>query len=352
MVVDKKKNLQSLDHSPELRQDFVSGDWILLAKARRLRPHQLQRIHALAIAPKSNCPFEDPQKSTNGQPLLWFGTPSQKGKSKNSLFKDWFVQIVKNKYPALTHHLKKCPLLLRDGIYTKMSGMGFHEVIITRPHARSLSHFSVKEAELVVRAYQKRMSDLFKEKCLKYILVFQNHGEEAGASVFHPHSQLMALPIVPPDVGRSLDGAWKFYHRHGKCAHCLIVSQELKQKVRVVYRNNSFVVLAPYASHTSFELRIFPLQHQARFETISARDRMFCADALTTALRKLYKGLKNPPYNFFIHTAPRDPKHFKYYHWHIEILPKMSKLAGVELGTGIEIIAISPEEAADYLRKH
>ena len=350
MVVDKKGSLQSLDHLPELRQDFVRGDWILLAKARRLRPHQLQHARIVPIASKSSCPFEDPQKSTNGPPLLWFSAPSHKRDSK-ALFKNWFLQIVKNKYPALTHHLKNCPLLLRDGIYTKMSGMGFHEVIITRPHARSLAHFSIKEAELVIRAYQKRIQDLFKERCLQYILIFQNHREEAGASVFHPHSQLMALPIIPPDVGRSLDGSQKFYHKYGKCAHCLIVSQELTQKVRVVYKNKSFIVLAPYASHTSFELRIFPLKHQARFEKISVRDRAFCADALTTALRKLYKGLKNPPYNFFIHTAPRNIKRFKHYHWHIEILPKMSKLAGVELGTGIEIIAISPEEAAEYLRK-
>ena len=351
MVVDKKRSLQSLNHLPELRQDLISGDWILLAKGRRLRPHELQYTRITKAPPKSSCPFEDPQKSTNGPPLLWFGNPSRGASAKGAAFKDWFLQIVRNKYPAVSYHMKKCPLLLRDGIYTKMSGMGFHEVIITRPHARSFSHLSIKEAELVVRAYQERILTLLKEKCLKYILIFQNHGVEAGASVFHPHSQLLALPIIPPDVGRSLDGARRFYHRHRKCVHCLMINQELKQKTRVVYKNKSFVVLAPYTSRTSFELRIFPLRHQARFETISAADRVFCADALIAALRKLYKGLKNPPYNFFIHTAPVERRHFEHYHWHIEILPKTSKLAGVELGTGIEIIAISPEEAAAYLRK-
>ena len=207
-----------------------------------------------------------------------------------------------------------------------------------------------QEAELVIHAYQERIVHHAKEPCLAYVLVFHNHKEAAGATIWHPHSQIIALPIIPPDVRRSLDGAQHFWRTRHTCVHCEIIRWESAQKERVIHRNKEFIVIAPFASHVNFEMRIFPIAHASRFEEIKPQSRLFFADALTVALKRLKKVLKDPAFNFFIHTAPHERGKFDFYHWHLEILPKTQHLAGVELGTGIEFIAMPPEEAARYLR--
>ncbi|MFC1594905.1 DUF4931 domain-containing protein [Patescibacteria group bacterium] len=344
-----KKNQHDLD--PELRKDIVSGDWILLAHARKARPHDFKKDSHDKPTPKNRCPFEDPQKTNKVVPVLWFQNPAKRKNGEEVCLKDWFLQVIPNKYPAVVPRSGECPEAFTKGPYTSMKAVGFHEVIITRPHDRSLAKMSKEEAELVIRAYQERIHDLSVVQCLKYILVFHNHGKAAGASIYHPHSQLIALPIIPLDVRRSLHGSYKFYQKNKKCSHCTVIKHELKEKKRLIYKNKSFAVIAPYTPRVSFELRIFPLRHQSRFETITTKERMFLADALVTSLGKLYKGLNNPAYNFFVHTAPIEYKKYKHYHWHLEILPKTSIFAGVELGTGVEVVAVSPEETAEYLKK-
>ncbi len=334
---------------PELRRDLVNSDWVLVAPGRRRRPQQFAKSAKDVPVPKKDCPFEDPQKAGNGEALLWY-TKSSEGSGQPP--RDWALQVVKNKFPAVMRHAgRSCPVPLREGLYEKMAGVGFHEVLITRSHTRFLADMNTEEVERVVRAYQDRILWHKSEKCLEYIFVFHNHGRAAGASVWHPHSQIIALPIIPPDVRRSLSGAKLYWNEHKKCVHCEVVRQEITKKERIIYQNKGFVVLAPFASHTAFEVRIFPLKHQARFEDSNTESLKYFADALSGTLKKLKRALKNPAYNFFIHTAPIEGGDYSYYHWHVEILPKTSTFAGVELGTGVEVLAISPEEAAAYLRK-
>jgi UDPglucose--hexose-1-phosphate uridylyltransferase len=210
---------------------------------------------------------------------------------------------------------------------------------------------TLKEIALVIKAYQQRYKMLEKNKYIEYILIFHNHGELAGASLSHPHSQLVALPIIPPDVSNSINGGINFYKKHKKCVHCVMLDYEKKEKKRIIYQNKHFITLAPYASRVSYEIRIFPIKHSSDFEEMPRNQRLFFAESLKDALLRLKKALKNPDYNFFIHTASAKVKNVPYYHWHIEILPRTYKWAGLELGTGIEVVEVSPEQAVADLKK-
>ncbi|MCG2809008.1 MAG: DUF4921 family protein, partial [Candidatus Portnoybacteria bacterium] len=196
-----------------------------------------------------------------------------------------------------------------------------------------------------------RYLDLMNKKFIKYISIFHNHGREAGASVSHPHSQLLAIPVIDPDLRGSLDGAEAFYTSQGKCVYCTMLDWDIRDGRRVVYENEKFVVLCPFASQVAFETRIYPKEHQSYFERITESEKKLFADALRTALSKIHKGLNDPAYNFYIHTAPSDKANYDHYHWHLNIFPKTSTWAGFELGAGIEISTIEPEKAAEFLRR-
>lgn len=336
--------------SSEFRKDMVSGEWVLVASSRGRRPHYFNHKKAKREkASKRGCPFEDPQKSGNPEPLLWHGLEELRA-SKSLPFGKWFVQIIPNKYPALSPS-KTCPIAKGSDSYKMMAGVGFHEVVITRPHDRDLSKMTYDEAQLVLRVYQERYLELQKEKCVEYILIFHNHGERAGASIAHPHSQIAALPIIPPDVANSFEGSRKYFEVNGHCVHCTMLEEELKEKKRIVFQNEYFVVVSPYASRISYETRIYPKWHASHFEEMDEHKRIWMAQALVEALSRLGRVLGDPDYNFFIHTAPAKRKFMEHYHWHVEILPKTATWAGLELGTGIEVVATSPEDAARELRE-
>ncbi len=352
----KEGKIKNTDGS-EFRQDLVSKDWILIAAKRSKRPHR--KIKRIKLDPsKKNCPFDDPQLNGAPGPLLWLPHPADKNYNPKiqsgrpagkDLSKDWWIQIVPNKFPALEPHLV-CPAKTAYGPYAKMNGAGFHEIIITRDHLRRISEMTPEEVETLLYAYQDRYRTLAREKCIQYILIFHNQGPSAGATLFHPHSQLIAMPIIPPDVSRSLDGSRSYYEKNRKCAHCDMIEWEEKQNERVIYKNDNFIVIEPFAPRVSYETRIFPKRHSGNFYDLSAPERMSLAKAMIVSLKKIKKAMSDPDYNFFIHTSPVKDGN-GYYHWHIEILPKTSIWAGLELGTGIEVVAVSPENAALELNK-
>ncbi|MBU1178856.1 HIT domain-containing protein [Patescibacteria group bacterium] len=325
--------------NPEFRKDLVSGEWVLVAVGRRKRP---------IFKTGAKCPFDDPQKNGNPFPLLWFPHP-QTPTSEMEDFNSWFVQVIPNKYPLLSRQ-KECPAPKREGAQERLWAVGYHEVIITRDHLKTIDKMSQEETQLVLKAYKERYRVLAKDGCIKYILIFHNQGRTAGASVAHPHSQLVALPVIDPDVSRSLKGSFNFYKKNKKCVHCVMIDKATKDKSRIVNKNKHFVTLVPFAPKASYETRIYPLAHASRFEDLDKELFPYLADALRDALSRINKVLNNPDYNFFIHTAPVGDN-TKHYHWHIEILPRDFEWAGFELGGGIEIISISPEEAALSLRE-
>jgi len=324
----------------ELRQDPVSGDWIVIAPGRAKRPKQL-----LAKVPKRekisarNCPFEDLKKSGNKPPVLTYPNKHQ-----------WALQVVENKYPALVHKAV-CGKLSRRGPYSVLPGNGRHDLIITHDHDKNFVHLSSEQANLVFQAFRDRSLMLSNDQCLAYISTFHNWGPFAGASVYHPHYQLIALPVVPPDVNHSLQGSARFYREHKKCVHCMMIESEQKDKKRVIVENEGAIAFTPFVSRSPFEIRVFPKKHLPYFENTYDSDMDSVVDVLRRALAKVEKNLHDPDYNFFIHTAPMQNKeNYRHYHWHIEITPKVTIKAGFELGTGMDVNVVDPDEAAKILR--
>lgn len=332
-----------MDHISQLRKDITSGEWVVIAQNRGKRPQHVEKqvVVAVSRAIKESCPFEN--LFENAHIVL----------PKNSA-ESWAVQVIPNKYPAFGSGV--CNSSHDEGPYHWTEGVGFHEVVITRDHDRPIALMKAREVDILVQAYQVRYLELKQEACVDYISIFHNHGPESGASIAHPHSQILTTPVIPPHIGRSLRGSARYFKEHGKCVHCVVIEYELNVRMRIVYENPDFVVMTPYASKTAYELKIFPKSHSAQFENMRSDERHFLADALQSALAKIYHALGNPSLNFFLHTAPvrtnseSDSAEWEHYHWHFEILPKIAVWAGFEIGTGIDISGISPEEAAVELR--
>lgn len=315
----------------ELRFDIVSEDWVVIATGRAKRPETFKKEKREIVEEKGKCPFCDLSEQL---PPVY--------NSKN-------IVVIPNLYPAFSigNNLNE-----RDiGPYRVMDGVGFHEVIVIKEHEKDVTDFSLDEMKELVDCYQARYLELKSKPYVNYISIFHNHGKEAGASIVHPHSQLIAIPMIDPDLNRSLNGSKRYWQYHNKCPHCVMLYWDIKDGQRVIFENKDFVVLCPFASHLAFEVRIYPKDHQAYFEKIDDSKKVTLAEALMISLKTLFKGLDDPPYNFFLHTAPCDEKEYGHYHWHFEILPKTNIPAGFELGTGIEISTIEPEKAAKYLRK-
>lgn len=332
-----KKKIKSKFPS-ELRMDLVSNDWVVIATGRARRPISFAKQKKKEkIVLKKDCPF---CQQKNIKDVI------AKREYDNG---SWFVISIPNKFPAFS---KGDSLDQRkEGPNRIINGFGYHEVIITADHKRSIAEFTLEETMMMTDLYQARYLDLMNKKFIKYISIFHNHGEEAGASVTHPHSQLLAIPVIDPDLSASLDGAEAFYVSQGKCVYCTMIDWDIRDGQRIIYENEKFVVLCPFASQTAFEVRVYPKEHQSCFEKITENEKKFFAEALQIALSKIHKGLNNPAYNFYIHTFPPDGEGCDYYHWHLNILPRTSTWAGFELGSGIEISTIEPEKAAEFLRK-
>ena len=262
---------------------------------------------------------------------------------------EWTLRVVPNKFPALRVEGE----LQREGegLYDKMTGIGAHEVIIETPdHMATLSDVEEKRIEDLFWAFRDRVIDLKKDSRLRYTLFFKNHGESAGATLEHSHSQLIALPVVPKRVLEELEGAKKYFEYKERCVYCDIVRQELAAGTRVVMDSDHFLVISPYAPRFPFETWVVPKTHHSHFETISPQAIQDLASVMRSTLRRIDKTLERPPYNFVLHTAPLQEASIPHYHWHIEIIPKLTRVAGFEWGSGFYINPTPPEESAKFLR--
>lgn len=328
----------------ELRQDIVSGDWIIVAPGRIKRPHALigRAVKKRKRDSFKNCPFEDPQKSGNPESFLVY--PNKHG---------WAIQVLENKYPAVRHNNNKNigRLFSKHGPYPIVPGVGHHDIVITRDHDKNFPKLDKEEAHLVFQSFRDRYLTFFEDKYIAYVAMLHNWGSAAGASIYHPHYQIIAIPIVPPDVSHSLSGSARYFERYKKCVHCVMIEWELKEKKRIVFENEGAVAFAPYVSRSPFEIRIFPKKHLSYFENTYDDDIESVVQALGNSLKLIEVKLGDPDYNFFIHTSPiQDKENYRHYHWHIEVIPKFSISAGFELGTGVDINVVDPDKAAEILR--
>ncbi len=329
---------------PELRRDPIVGRWVIISTERGKRPSDFGQIQ---VAPTTGfCPFCPGNESKTPPEVFAF---RERGTLPNT--PGWQVRVVSNKFPAL--QIEGNLDRRAEGIYDKMNGIGAHEVLIeTTEHDVEFSELPVEHCALVIRALRERILDLSRDRRFRYIQVFKNHGEAAGASLEHSHIQLIATPIVPRRVVEELNGCTSHFELKERCIFCDIVDQELTIQKRVVCDNPGFVAIEPFAPRFPFETWVMPKQHEATFEAMSDDQILEFAAVLKESLQRINLALNKPPYNFVVHTSPssdwKDPRH---YHWHIEIIPKLTKVAGFEWGTGFYINPTSPESAASYLRE-
>ena len=235
-----------------------------------------------------------------------------------------------------------------------MPGYGYHEIVITKDHDNNFPKLGKKEAVLLFQAFRDRYTSIAEDNNMAYISIFHNWGPKAGASVYHPHYQILGIPVIPPDIDRSLSGSLQYAKKNkGACVHCTQIDWEKKQKKRVILENRHAIAFAPFVSKEPFEMRVFPKKHRSYFEKTNDKELEGIVDILHKTLNKLENALKSPDYNFFIHTAPvHNRTNHDHYHWHIEIFPRTNISAGFELGTTIEINPLDPDEAAAFLKKH
>jgi UDPglucose--hexose-1-phosphate uridylyltransferase len=261
----------------------------------------------------------------------------------------WWLRVIPNKFPAL--RVEGESERQGEGLYDRMNGIGAHEVIIeTADHFATLAEMTDKQVSDVFWAFRDRVMDLRKDKRLRYVMLFKNHGEAAGASLEHTHSQLIALPVVPKRVQEELDGAKRYYDYKERCIYCDILQQELETGKRVVLETDHFLAISPYAPRFPFETWIVPRRHESHFEATDATVLQNLGWVMRTTMRKMEKVLEKPAYNMMIHSGPVQEGAIAHYHWHIELIPKLTKVAGFEWGTGFYINPTPPEESAKYLR--
>jgi len=333
---------------PELRKDPVTGRWVIISTDRAKRPTDFSRE---PVRMKGGfCPFCPGNESKTPPEVLAFRPQPDGGPAPERDTPGWRVRVVPNKFPALgiEGNLDR----QAEGMFDRMNGVGAHEVIIETPeHNLTLANLPIKRVEDVIWAFRDRIIDLRQDKRFKYILIFKNHGEPAGASLEHPHSQLIALPIVPRQVIEELQGAKQYYTYKERCIFCDAIRQEQEAGVRVVSENADFLTISPYAPRFPFETWILPKRHESAFENSTSQSYENLARAIQTLLAKSNLVLDNPSYNFIIHTSPLQEANNDYYHWHIEVMPKLTKVAGFEWGSGFYINPTPPEEAARFLRE-
>ncbi|MEW6609037.1 MAG: galactose-1-phosphate uridylyltransferase [bacterium] len=331
---------------PELRKDPVIGRWVIIATERAQRPSDFHIPEGEFTINSGRCPFCEGNEALTPPEILCL---RERGTAPNT--PGWWVRTIPNKFPAL--RIEGELNRQGEGIYDMMNGVGAHEIVIETPnHHKSLEDLETDYVEKVLLCYRERMIDLKKDTRFKYILVFRNHRSSAGASLDHPHSQLIATPIVPKRVKEELRGALSYYNFKDRCVFCDIVHQEIRDNVRLVMENEHFITFSPYASRFPYEICILPKTHCASYETIDKEQIPALAQILKISLLKLKKLLNDPPYNYIIHTTPFSlPGNLKDYHWHIEIIPRITHVAGFEWGTGFYINTVIPEDAAKNLRE-
>lgn len=329
---------------PEFRQNLATKEWVIVAWERAKRPHDFQKDSELPkeLPPfREDCPF----------------CPGNESKTPPAVFSisarnvsDWSVRVVPNKFAALNPNLST--KREQRGKFLRADGFGIAEVIIETPlHNLTIATMDAEQVQKILLAYKQRYLEVAQSKNINLITIFRNFGVRAGTSLEHPHSQLIATPIIPPHVRDPFQQAMYYYDSQGSCVYCDMVNEELEQKERIVLESKHFVAACPFASRTPFETRIWPKRHTPAYGQISEAEVADLAYVLKTVLAKIRIGLNAPHYNYVIRSAPIGDEDTRYLHWYMVIIPKITTPAGFEIGTGIYINVVPPEQAAKYLRE-
>ncbi len=328
-----------------LRQDPTTKDWVIIATERGKRPDDFQKSVAESALPRYDpaCPFCPGQEHLTPPDILCYPSDSSR---------DWQLRVVPNKYAAVGPDV--APYRKEDGhFFREMGGVGHHEVIIETPrHDHCLSRMTTNEVALVLQACHERYCALKQDPQVKSIVLFKNHGERAGTSLIHPHSQIVGTPVAPLLTRKKYEVAISHFDDTGRCLYCDLVEAERAAKVRVLFESTCFVVFHPFASRVPFETWIAPKHEEATFGHVEPGHLAELADVLRRTLKALDDALGDPDFNYILHSAPPEDETKHYFLWHMQILPRLTTIAGFELGSGIFINTILPEDAAMYLKKY
>ena len=326
---------------PELRYNVITRDWVIIAKERAKRPDQFKRKEARKVLPAfdAKCPFCPGNEAMTPPETLVI--PDGKG---------WQVRVTPNKFAAVNTEGERVRTI--HGIRRTVTGVGHHEVIVETPdHSKTTAMLTDQEVELIVQAYLRRFRFASSDARVEQVTIFKNHGDAAGTSLEHPHSQLIATPVITTQVRDRLISTLEHFDAFGECIFCRVLGQELLEGARVVLETEHFVSFVPFAALTPFSMLIMPRRHMACFDEMTDIEGGDLAHALRGTLLKLYKGLDDPDFNYVIRTAPVENRTVKYYHWYVSVIPRLTKMAGFELGSGMFINVSLPEESARFLRE-
>ena len=331
-------------NNSHIRLNRATREWVIYAPNRRQRPQDFQQQEAEPLIEKypiDNCPFCEGSIDPQEQVLLSLPNSSGTG---------WQVRVVPNKYSALSPDVS--PKRSLAGIYLELPGYGHHEIVIESPqHYQTLATMEVEAVSAIIEAYRQRYLALMKIRENLWVVIFRNHGKSAGASLRHPHSQIIATPIVPRHRRWHEDEAQRYFDEWGSCAYCDMLEFEQHERHRVVDENDLFLAFIPFAAEVPFEVVILPKTHQSEFGAITPAQVSAFAAILKEVLAKLYKKLNNPDYNYAIITAARYKVDEPQLHWYCEIRPRLTTPAGFEMGSGISINPSLPEGDADFLNE-
>ena len=332
---------------PQLRQDLITGRWVAVATERARRPDSFTQAAKEPVAAKDVCPFCPGHESMTPPEVLAYRAPGLPANGEG-----WSIRVVPNLYAAFRPEPDGQEH--REGRFWQRDAIGACEVLISSPdHRASTPKLPRHQVEEIVQSYVDRYQHHARNGALEHCLILYNNGRPAGASLEHPHSQLYAISVQPPSLRDELEGAHRFRDDNGACVFCRTLEDERRAGTRIVFENEAFVVFAPYAARTPFETWIMPRRHSASFGDLDRSwEKPAFAEALQLTLRSLYNGLNDPPFNYFIHSTPFKADGADAYHWHLELIPKLSTAAGFELGTGMWINVVKPEESAAFLRDH
>ncbi|OGK05582.1 MAG: galactose-1-phosphate uridylyltransferase [Candidatus Riflebacteria bacterium GWC2_50_8] len=324
----------------EIRYNAITGDWVIIAVERSKRPMNFSDAAAKANIPEylATCPF------CKGNEHI---APDEEFRISDEEA-GWRIRTVRNKFSALSFTGE--PVALNHTRRT-INGVGRHEVIIESPlHNHFMAFHSVQETAGLLSVYRNRFLSYYEDQRVKHVILYKNHGPEAGTSLEHPHSQIVGTPVVPGQVVQRIELAERSYRETGKCLFCSTMAEEVEEQKRLVAETEHFVAFIPFASLSPYHVWIFPKVHSACFSTICENAMTDLASLLNSVLGKLYTALHNPSYNFVIRSLSPQEADLPYFHWYLAIVPRIAKAAGFELGTGMYINSSVPEYSAETLR--
>ncbi|MBM3706784.1 MAG: galactose-1-phosphate uridylyltransferase [Actinobacteria bacterium] len=331
---------------PEYRKDIILDEWVIIATDRAKRPENFREEKVRVQVPKTEvCPFDKGNESMTPPEILRMDSSGNMvDKSK-----DWLMRVVPNKFPALIPYTS--PTSSRYGVYMIMDGFGLHEVVIHSPeHITNISKLSEFELGILIDVYVRRIKGIKNDKRIESVVIMLNQGREAGASLEHSHSQIFALPMSPPVLEKEIYGTKRYFKKNLRCAMCDLLEFEVKEDKRVVFKNRDFFVIQPFASRNPFETWIVPKRHSPNFENALSDEKESFAHCLKLVLDFFYYELNDPHYNYYIHTGPLQYEAAGHFHWHFELIPKLSIKAGFEIATGIDICITTPEYTAEFMK--